>query len=696
MSVERVAGWLGLGATVVSTIFAGACGGAAGDAPQTPAVPDVAATPGASAAAQSCDRRTTTAGPSRLDSGGIGSTVVLAEWEDRPLAFVADDDDQAVHVVDVDSGKALGQTPIEGHPGAMVMLRDGRLVVTVRDRSKLVVLEPAGAAAQPMTKLCTVATAAEPVALAVSSDDARLVVTSGWGAQLAVYDGAGIAAQMVIDLDREPRGVALSDDGHTAFVAHAVGGRATVVDLESKETRSVSTEARHDHEIDELRKLMAERVKPGTVLGADEKGQLREMLADADRRVAEPDMRSGRRTACQGFALAKSSDPRGRILAPQVLVDPGDREQRTVGYGEEHATTELPSVAVIDAELGYPLPPSLSVNQTFMFVRNEGEELCLLPRSAAYDASTHSLLVGCFGSDMVVAYDALAPDPARAEKRRWRVGGGPNGLAVDAEERRAVVWSQFDRTLEVIPLGGPELEAREGDDMRLVRRIELEPSPRQLSVEAALGRTLFHATGDARIARDGRACASCHPDGRDDGLVWATPNGPRRTIMLAGRIAGTGPYSWDGDADVVREHVKNTFVRLNGAGGLRSVELRALVAYLESLPPPPAAAPPGDDPKVRRGAEIFASKSAGCADCHSGPRLTDGKMHDVKTKTRTDRNAEFNTPSLLFLKSRAPYLHDGRYRTLDELLAGLDGSMGHVKHLSNEDMDALEAYLLTL
>jgi hypothetical protein len=53
-------------------------------------------------------------------------------------------------------------------------------------------------------------------------------------------------------------------------------------------------------------------------------------------------------------------------------------------------------------------------------------------------------------------------------------------------------------------------------------------------------RALFHETDDFRLSADGRACASCHPDGREDGLTWATPDGPRQTIMLAGRIDGSG------------------------------------------------------------------------------------------------------------------------------------------------------------
>src|SRR5690606_34124277 len=118
-----------------------------------------------------------------------------------------------------------------------------------------------------------------------------------------------------------------------------------------------------------------------------------------------------------------------------------------------------------------------------------------------------------------------------------------------------------------------------------------------------------------------------HPDGRDDAITWATPDGPRRSIMLAGRVGATPPYSWDGNAPSIAQHLSATFKRLRGHG-LRSYELEALVAYVSALPAPPAGAI--DEPaKVERGKQLFASKETGCSGCHAGDQLTDGMNHDV-------------------------------------------------------------------
>jgi cytochrome c peroxidase len=136
-----------------------------------------------------------------------------------------------------------------------------------------------------------------------------------------------------------------------------------------------------------------------------------------------------------------------------------------------------------------------------------------------------------------------------------------------------------------------------------------------------------------------------------------------------------------------------TFDRLNGAGGLRSLELDALVAYVSSLPVPRPASVA--DPRIKRGAEIFASREAQCSSCHDGGG-SDGKSHDLKSASPVDRQRAFNTPTLRFVGGTGPYFHDGRHATLLDVLVEEDGKMGHVKHLSREDLEALVAYLRSL
>jgi cytochrome c peroxidase len=140
-----------------------------------------------------------------------------------------------------------------------------------------------------------------------------------------------------------------------------------------------------------------------------------------------------------------------------------------------------------------------------------------------------------------------------------------------------------------------------------------------------------------------------------------------------------------------------TFQRLKGNGGLRSMELDALADYVQTLAPPAAAPPkPAQAAKIARGSEIFHSQAAGCSGCHMGTVATDNDHHDVQSKTSSDKSGSFNTPSLRFVGGGGPYFHDGRYKTLHHLLTDADRKMGHTAHLSNDDLEALEAYLRTL
>lgn len=665
-----------LGAFVISVILSAACGGSTHtkDA-KTASAPAAARTSG------SCAWKP---GTEPIGRTGAGATLALAKVEGRRVAFIADEDAKAILTVDLDTHAELATTSLNATPGQVYVAKDGRVFATLRDRSELVVLGATKADA-PLTTLCAAATPAEPVALAATPDDTRVVVTTGWGRKVAVYETTKLGHQVDVNVPREPRSVVVSDDGRTAFVSHAVGSVMSAIDLASSKT--------------EAREISMRGFLPGEQKQtAMMKQMARFRFAKHDAADGDLDKREEGHQSCQGFALAKSSAVGGRIFAPQVMVEPGDPDQRPDGYGDHNTQTETPAVAVIDEGTASPLSASMTIAQDGFAgmrsndTRNEKRE-CLLPRAANVDPSSKTLLVSCFGIDAIVAYDATAARPLHAERRRWIVGSGPTGVVVDTEKHRGVSWAQFDRSISSFDLGTNDLVT---DDKAFpVKTTRLSALAAKVPSDYALGRILFHAAGDGRISNDGRACASCHPDGRDDAITWATPDGPRRSIMLAGRVTKTAPYSWNGSETTLHNHLGNTFDRLSGKG-LRSIELDALVAYISAMPAPPVAGETLDKAKVERGRQIFASKEAGCASCHSGADFTDGKNHDVGSKVKADRTATFNTPSLHLVGSTGPYFHDGRYTSLNELLVKSDGKMGHTKHLTNGDVDALATYLKTL
>src|SRR5262249_12150913 len=124
-------------------------------------------------------------------------------------------------------------------------------------------------------------------------------------------------------------------------------------------------------------------------------------------------------------------------------------------------------------------------------------------------------------------------------------------------------------------------------------------------------------------------------------------------------------------------------------------ELDALLSYVQSLAPPGAERPSSGE--IARGDAIFHSEEAGCATCHpDASAFTDGRRHDVGSKVTADRAAAFDHTHLRFVGVHAPYFHDGRYATLHDLLRATETRMGGTHHLTNADLDALEAYLRSL
>jgi len=592
----------------------------------------------------------------RLGPARASSAIALASRQSgedrRVVAYVADADEPTLHTVDLAGPTEIASTPLVARPEHVLVLADGRVAVTLRASNAIQVLEPAAEEDAALETRCVVGTRAEPIALALTPDDTTLLLTTGWSHALSAYDAQTLAPKFEASLPRDPRSAIVSEDGTRAFVAHVVGARMSVVDLTTPEhaVRSIDLAARASGE-------------------------------DA----SDNPMLKG----CQGFALtkldgrddAKVAKMVDRVFAPMVSVNSGEGLSESSGYGPD-GPSEIGEVAVVDAAAERALtrivrPPNGAVTAAE----------CLLPRAAAYDDG--ALYVTCLGIDALLKLDARGIDPARTELQRWHVAAGPTGVAVDHEMQRAVVWSQFDREIAVVDTTGAAPPVR----------LALARQSAGITSNVALGRRLFHQVGDPRISSDGRACASCHPDGREDALSWSTPDGMRQTPMLAGRLAETAPYGWLGASDGVKDHLKKTFERLGGEG-LPNAELGALIDYVSTMTPPIGAsafAPAEKQKLVDRGRALFESTETGCDTCHDASKgFSDGMRHRVTAQRADQEGAAFDTPSLRFVAGTAPYFHDGRYKTLDEVLTAPDHAMGTSTHLGRQDRAALVAYLETL
>ncbi len=146
------------------------------------------------------------------------------------------------------------------------------------------------------------------------------------------------------------------------------------------------------------------------------------------------------------------------------------------------------------------------------------------------------------GSDHLVTLDAESGEILAQVK----VGAVPRGVVVQggngADSRIAWVFNAVDNSVSQVDVGSPKAPA-----VRTTIALGDPTSPRDKA-----GLTAFHT---ARASSNGTfSCASCHPDGHTDQLLWVldTPHlvgadqiEPRLSQTLRG-LRGTAPYHWDG------------------------------------------------------------------------------------------------------------------------------------------------------
>jgi cytochrome c peroxidase len=225
------------------------------------------------------------------------------------------------------------------------------------------------------------------------------------------------------------------------------------------------------------------------------------------------------------------------------------------------------------------------------------------------------------------------------------------------------------------------------------------------------GRALFNDPG---VAKRGESCGGCHTIGTSNADLGTTPHFDADgkvifardppTLVGAGR---TAPYGWIGGAPTLRDMVLNT-IFTHFKDGTTQPEAKTaeqaseLVAYISTIRPPTSSFDQGTmSPAALRGETLFQGKGA-CIGCHGGPLFTDNGLHDTLVPNRpgwSDPGAPappgaFNTPTLRDVRNSAPYMHNGVFKTLREVVDFYNSRSSIAPlHLTPEEIDDLVAYM---
>ncbi|MEM7151873.1 MAG: hypothetical protein AAF799_03480 [Myxococcota bacterium] len=524
-------------------------------------------------------------------------------------------------------GNPVGQLTL--HEGIGEMVHDGAGLVFVADRTadRVVQVDPGDAKGQGLAVVRELPLR-EPHGLALTPDGKTLLATSVADQQLVAIDVASLRVQWRRELTAEPRGVAVSSDGRRAAVGFLSSGVLAVVDLASdgQQVRWHSLEPR-DHMHIETEEDEDFRSTTASLREARSRFQV---PSDTGRRQA-------RNVYTVGFVGDDLLVAPHQLATPQMKFRPQEDMEDSYGGGEVsipplvHRLAMISGAGTTSARAGFT---TYEVHQ---------------PRALSYEAANDVLFVGGYGDDRVLAiHEASGQSPF--VKWSAQVGGqaedacGVDGLTFDGGE----LWVHCELSRRLIRLDVDGVAARQAgaSDAPTPWHHGPELAASLRSPEVEQGAELFRRGRDFRMSTDGvLACASCHPEGRADGLTWRLGKSILQTPILAGRVEGTAPYKWDGQDVNLKASLSHTVDRLGGMSQrVRRREFAALRAYILSMNAPRPATVTEPD-AVARGRELFVSKDLACDVCHDGDKLTDGQQYPIgKTRFGGDRHPLVGRP----------------------------------------------------
>jgi len=587
-------------------------------------------------------------------TGNYLGPCALAASPDGKMLYVACADARQVAWVELPGGKVVRRVAVPAEPTGLVLTSDGKqLIVTcAAPQSSVVVLETATGDCQKTVPAGH--TAGAPV---LSPDGKRLYVCNRFSHNVSVIDLPAGKELTRIPAVREPIAAAVTPDGRSVLVANHlpntrtdaafmgdVSPVVTVIDAQTLATTAIPLL----HGANGIRHIC--------------------VLPDGSHALV-PHLLSN-------FQMVPFRVDTGWINTNVVSVI--DLRQRKV----------VGTIGMDEFDMG-------AGNPWGVVWTADGKWVCVS------QAGTHELrmistadLLGEFARRTMQPMMAVWPIYPSLGESLWRrvklPGRGPRGIAVVGSN--VYVAEYFSDTLAVV-----DVAAAGAGSACAVDTIALGDAP-QLTVQRR-GELLFH---DATICyQQWQSCASCHPEGRVDSLNWDLMNdgvgNPKNTksMLLAHR---TPPSMAAGVRMSAEEAVRSGISHVLFSQRPED-EAVAIDEYLKSLQPVPSPHLIGDrlSPAAERGRLLFHSDRIACHKCHPAPLYTDMKRHSVGTRSPYETEDRFDTPTLVEVWRTAPYLHDGRYTTIKELLAeGEHGLKGRLEELSQQDLDDVVEFVLSL
>jgi YVTN family beta-propeller protein len=546
----------------------------------------------------------------------------------------------------------------------------------------------------------------KPQAVALGPDGRRAYVSNEGADSVAVVDLEAGRVTASIPVGDEPTGLALAPDGTTLFVANWFGNDISVIDLtrgvEVKRLPAGSNPIDLTLTPDGKRLLVANQLSYPTSRPNPPVSEV--TMIDVERRVVSSRTAVVNAHLLEGIAVAPQGDlalitlVRPKNLLPAIQVSRG--WMMTNGLGVIDLKSGRVTQVLLDEPGAFYADPNdvvFAPDGRLAFVSHSGADMVTVvdvERLRELLASASAAQLSSFANQL-----GLSRQYVRA---RIPTGANPKGLAVSPDGRWVYVACRLADSIAVIDTSRMEVAAT----------IDVSGITRETVLRR--GEKLFNSAGHTFQGQF--SCRSCHPNNHVDRLQYDfEPDGLGRNVVdnrTLLEIDGTGPFKWDGKNTSMYMQCGIRFARfLTRVEPLSPDDLNALVAFMRSLRNPPNShrSPDGTlTPSQTRGKALFerAVRRDGkpidpkdrCITCHSPPKFTSQLKFDVGSSSPTDDNKEFDTPQLLNVYQSAPYLHDGKAMTLEEIWTRFNARDTHgiSVDLSKADLNDLIEYLKTL
>lgn len=586
----------------------------------------------------------------------------IAVSPDGQRLYVALDDKDEVAEVDATSLAVLRRAKVLGGPlGLALDAKGGRLFVACPHQDRVAVLDT-----RELKELGSIEVGIRPtdVAYCQTREGERLVVPNSGSDDISILSVSPLAELSRVSGGREPYAATVTDGGRRVYVANLLAVHDQIMNPPASEVTVL--DPANGHVVDRLA-LNSAHMAEG-IAAVPAKGWVINSMIRVRNLVPITQVKDGW-VMTSGLALSRS----------------------------DGSVTQLP----LDEANAYFSDPSGVVASP------DGRR--------AFVASGGSDVVTVVDLDWVASWLARSDAPTRDDAildmalsyryvlARIPTGCNPKHLALSPDGTRLFVAERLDDSVLVVDTAS----------LKPVGRIVLGDGGRDDPIRQ--GERVF--TRARYTFQGGFDCHSCHPDGHVDGLSYDFDGSGVGDNLLDNRslcgVAGTEPFKWNGKNPTLQFQDGPRFARvLMRTDPIPGPQLDELAAFIVHLPPvrsiPYSQLDKGLTPVQRRGRDLFFAtrrtdgtpipRNRQCSSCHRPPLYTNRLISSVGTQSARDPKDGFDTPHLIGIGASAPYLHDGRARTLEEIwtVYQKDDLHGVSSYWSKDQLNAIVEYLKTL